>query len=109
MLTNPVYTGMGPFPVLIDEETWLDVNVRIITEEGAPEAIQCVLAQFEGTFPDAPALDAGAYVRQASIAPRDALRRLLSDMRRAVEAPCDQERIEAFWRIIAQVIRRSKR
>ena len=109
ILTNPVYTGIGPFPDLIEEETWLDVNVAIIAEEGAPETIQCMVAQFEGSFPDAPNLDAGAYVRQASIAPRDALRQLLSDMHRVAEVPCDQEYIDAFLRIIAQVIRRSKR
>jgi len=101
ILTNPVYTGMGPFPDLIDEETWLDVNVAIIAEEGAPEAIWRVLAQFEEAFPDAPPLNAGAYVRQADRAPRDALRCLLRDMHRAAEAPCDQERIDAFLRIIA--------
>jgi hypothetical protein len=101
ILTNPVYTGIGPFPDLIDEETWMDVNVAIIAEEGAPEAIQYIVAQFEGSFPDAPNLDAGAYVRQTDRAPRDALRQLLSDMHRAAEAHCDQERIEAFLRIIA--------
>jgi hypothetical protein len=109
ILTNPVYTGIGPFQAIVGEETWLDVNVAIIAEEGAPETIWRVLAQFEGSFPDAPNLDAGAYVRQASIAPRDALHRLLSDMHRVAEAPCDQEYINAFLRIIAQVIRRSKR
>ena len=90
ILTNPVYTGIGPFQAIVDEETWLDVNVAIIAEEGAPETIQCIVAQFEESFPDAPNLDAGAYIRQTDRAPRDALRRLLSDMRCAVESPNDQ-------------------
>jgi hypothetical protein len=37
MVCNPIYTGMGPFPALIDDETWVHAATRAVEEDGAEQ------------------------------------------------------------------------
>ena len=37
MLVNPIYTGVGPFPPLVEDATWVRACVKLIEEEGAEQ------------------------------------------------------------------------
>jgi hypothetical protein len=37
ILVNPIYTGVGPFPRLVDDEAWVRACARLIDEEGADQ------------------------------------------------------------------------
>jgi len=37
LVCNPIYTGMGPFPTLIDDETWVRAATRAIEGDGAEQ------------------------------------------------------------------------
>ncbi|MEW6743486.1 MAG: hypothetical protein AB1486_12085 [Planctomycetota bacterium] len=37
MLVNPIYAGIGPFPPLVDDETWVRAAARLIEEEGVEQ------------------------------------------------------------------------
>ena len=37
LVCNPIYTGMGPFPALIDDETWVHAASRAIEDDGAEQ------------------------------------------------------------------------
>jgi hypothetical protein len=34
MLVNPIYTGVGPFPRLVEDAAWVRACVKLIAEEG---------------------------------------------------------------------------
>jgi hypothetical protein len=34
ILVNPIYTGVGPFPKLVDDEAWVLACAKLIEEEG---------------------------------------------------------------------------
>ena len=35
ILVNPIYTGVGPFPRLVEDAVWIRSCARLIEEEGA--------------------------------------------------------------------------
>jgi len=37
MIANPVYTGMGPYPAIMDDEEWIRAAPRMIKREGAEQ------------------------------------------------------------------------
>jgi hypothetical protein len=37
MLINPVYTGVGPFPRLVEDAVWVRACAKLIEEEGADQ------------------------------------------------------------------------
>jgi hypothetical protein len=37
MLINPIYTGVGSFPKLVEDETWVRACAKLIQEEGAEQ------------------------------------------------------------------------
>lgn len=37
LVCNPICTGMGPFPALIDDETWVHAASRAIEDDGAEQ------------------------------------------------------------------------
>jgi hypothetical protein len=37
ILVNPIYTGVGPFPRLVDDEAWVRAYAKLIEEEGADQ------------------------------------------------------------------------
>lgn len=81
MLTNPVYTGMGPYPAIIRDEDWLDANARLIEEDGSEVVIRSILARFQETFPGLQVPDAESLVRHAPQGPRETLLRLLVELK----------------------------
>ncbi len=34
ILVNPIYTGVGPFPRLVEDEAWVRACAKLIEEEG---------------------------------------------------------------------------
>ena len=78
-ITNPVYTGMGPYPLIIGDDRWLDTTVRMIKEDGAKIVITSVLDHLMVNSPPC-TLDAELYINQAQHDPRAALIHLLTDM-----------------------------
>jgi hypothetical protein len=81
MLTNPVYTGMGPYPAIIQDEDWLDVNARLIEEDGSEVVIHSILAQFQEAFPDLRVPNVEPLVGRIPLAPRETLLELLVNLR----------------------------
>ena len=81
MLTNPVYTGMGPYPAIIRDEDWLDANARLIEEDGSEIVIRSILSRFQDTFPGLQVPDAESLVRRMPQGPRETLLGLLVDLR----------------------------
>jgi hypothetical protein len=77
VLTDPIYAGMGPYPALVGDDLWLDVNVRRIGEEGAEAVVESVLER----FPDLQIPNGRSYTGEVKANPRAALRRLLTDLR----------------------------
>jgi hypothetical protein len=37
ILVNPIYTGVGPFPRLVEDEVWVRACAKLIEEEGAEQ------------------------------------------------------------------------
>ena len=37
ILINPIYTGLGPFPRLVEDAAWVRACARLIDEEGADQ------------------------------------------------------------------------
>ena len=37
ILVNPIYTGVGPFPRLVEDAAWLRACAKLIAEEGADQ------------------------------------------------------------------------
>src|SRR5271166_6657957 len=37
ILVNPIYTGVGPFPRLVEDETWVRACAKLIEQEGAQQ------------------------------------------------------------------------
>ncbi len=81
ILTSPVCTGMGRYQAIVEDDLWLDANMRRVEEEGAAIVIESALEQFEEAFAGLLVPNAGSYIQQAKTNPRVALRRLLVDLR----------------------------
>ena len=37
ILVNPIYTGVGPYPRLVEDEVWVRACAKLIEEEGAQQ------------------------------------------------------------------------
>jgi hypothetical protein len=37
ILVNPIYTGVGPFPRLVEDDAWVRACAKLIEEEGAQQ------------------------------------------------------------------------
>jgi hypothetical protein len=44
VIHNPVYTGMGAYPVVVDESVWVKSAIVAIEEEGTEEFLRRMLA-----------------------------------------------------------------
>ena len=89
MLTNPVYTGMGPYPAIIKDEEWLAINAQMIARDGPEVVVRSILARFLETFPSLQAPDADPFIRHAQGDPVATLRQLLAVLRICALASLD--------------------
>jgi hypothetical protein len=39
IVVNPIYTGFGPFPRLVQDDAWIRACARMIEEEGAEQVL----------------------------------------------------------------------
>jgi hypothetical protein len=44
ILVNPIYTGLGPFPRLVQDDAWVRGCARMIEEEGAEQVLVNLLS-----------------------------------------------------------------
>ena len=42
MLTNPTYTGLGPYSAIVDADRWICVNTMMIVELGAQIVVESI-------------------------------------------------------------------
>jgi hypothetical protein len=55
ILVNPVYTGLGPFPRLVQDGAWVRACARLIEEEGADQFLVNLLYVLRECFQEGPA------------------------------------------------------
>ena len=53
ILVNPIYTGVGPFPRLVDDEAWVRACAKLIEEEGADQFLVNLLYVLRECLPKA--------------------------------------------------------
>jgi hypothetical protein len=51
ILVNPIYTGIGPFPRLVEDEAWVRAGAKLIDEEGAQQFLVNLLFVLRQCFP----------------------------------------------------------
>lgn len=54
ILHNPVYAGIGPFPPIIDEQTWIGAQERMVRDDGAEAVLGQIRQAIRDTFGDEP-------------------------------------------------------
>jgi hypothetical protein len=53
ILVNPIYTGVGPFPRLVEDASWVRACVKLIEEEGPEQFLVNLLFVLRECFPGA--------------------------------------------------------
>ena len=53
ILVNPIYTGVGPSPRLVEDAAWVRACARLIEEEGAQQFLVNLLYVLRGCLPGA--------------------------------------------------------
>ena len=51
ILVNPIYTGVGPFPRLVEDAAWVRACAKLIEEEGADQFLVNLLHVLRECFP----------------------------------------------------------
>ena len=52
ILVNPIYAGVGPFPLLVEDAAWVRACARLIQEEGADQFLVNLLYVLRECFPE---------------------------------------------------------
>ncbi|MGZ3394931.1 MAG: hypothetical protein ACXWPK_12930 [Isosphaeraceae bacterium] len=52
ILVNPIYTGIGPFPRLVEDEAWVRACAKLIEEEGADQFLVNLLHVLRECLPE---------------------------------------------------------
>ena len=52
MTSNPIYTGIGPFPQIIPDELWISTAIKQINEQGAIQFLVNMLYVLRESFRD---------------------------------------------------------
>lgn len=50
LFCNPIYVGLGPFPALVDDETWVRAAARKIEKEGSEQFLVNMLYVLRESF-----------------------------------------------------------
>lgn len=50
ILSNPIYTGIGPFPQVVDDATWVRAGAKVIGEIGAEAYLTQLLKSLRASF-----------------------------------------------------------
>jgi hypothetical protein len=54
ILVNPIYTGVGPFPRLVEDAAWVRACAKLIQEEGADQFLVNLLYVLRECFQEGP-------------------------------------------------------
>ena len=54
ILVNPIYTGLGPFPRLVEDAAWVRACARLIGQEGAEQFLVNLLHVLRGCLQEEP-------------------------------------------------------
>jgi hypothetical protein len=54
ILVNPLYTGVGPFPRLVEDAAWVRACARLIADEGADQFLVNLLHVLRECFQEEP-------------------------------------------------------
>ena len=52
ILVNPIYTGLGPFPRLVEDDVWVRACAKLIAEEGPQQFLVNLLYVLREWFPE---------------------------------------------------------
>jgi hypothetical protein len=52
ILVNPIYTGVGPYPRLVEDAAWVRACAKLIEEEGAEQFLVNLLFVLRECFPE---------------------------------------------------------
>ena len=52
ILVNPIYTGVGPFPRMIEDEAWVRACSKLIEDEGADQFLVNLLFVLRECLPE---------------------------------------------------------
>ena len=52
ILVNPIYTGVGPFPRLVEDAAWVRACAKLIAEEGSEQFLVNLLYVLRECFPE---------------------------------------------------------
>ena len=52
ILVNPIYTGVGPFPRLVEDEAWVRACAKLIEEEGKEQFLVNLLFVLRECLPE---------------------------------------------------------
>jgi hypothetical protein len=47
---NPIYTGVGPFPRMVEDDAWVRARVKLIEEEGTEQFLVNLLFTLRECF-----------------------------------------------------------
>jgi hypothetical protein len=50
LICNPIYTGLGPFPRMVPDETWIKGAAKLIREEGPEQFLVNMLHVLRRSF-----------------------------------------------------------
>ena len=50
MVINPIYTGVGPFPRMVEDDAWVSACTRLIEEEGPTQFLVNLLFVVRQSF-----------------------------------------------------------
>lgn len=51
ILANPIYAGVGPFPAIVSDETWVKGFIKLMGEKGVRQALTLMLKQLRESIP----------------------------------------------------------
>jgi len=57
ILVNPIYTGVGPFPRLVEDEAWVRACAKLIEEEGKEQFLVNLLYVLRECLPESTDLE----------------------------------------------------
>jgi hypothetical protein len=52
ILVNPIYTGVGPYPRLVEDASWVRACAKLIEQEGAERFLVNLLFVLRECFPE---------------------------------------------------------
>jgi hypothetical protein len=52
ILVNPIYTGVGPFPRLVEDEVWVRACAKLIEDEGPEQFLVNLMHVLRECFPE---------------------------------------------------------